>query len=158
MSTAGHTKRITVNAVVLTAYSVGNAVGPFIWQAKYKPRNRVPFIVISACSVASACLLLAIRQYLAAQNRKKGEQAAAGSGKEDKDDGVYITVTEDGKTVEKRVDRVCFILIRSPSPRQTLFTRGDLTMSLFRLSKISQIFRIQSSVTYFKMPRGTEEF
>ena len=36
--TAGHTKRITVNAVMLSAYCIGNAVAPFMWQAKYKPR------------------------------------------------------------------------------------------------------------------------
>lgn len=104
MSTSGHTKRITVNAVVLIAYSVGNAAGPFIWQAKYKPRNRVPFVIISACSVGSAVTLFAIRQYLASQNRKKDEQAAADGG-EEKYDEVYITVVEDGKTVERKVDK-----------------------------------------------------
>ena len=36
--TAGHTKRITVNAVMLSAYCIGNAVAPFMWQEKYKPR------------------------------------------------------------------------------------------------------------------------
>lgn len=36
--TAGHTKRVTVNAIMLIAYCIGNAAGPFMWQAKYKPR------------------------------------------------------------------------------------------------------------------------
>jgi len=36
--TAGHTKRVTVNAIMLSAYCIGNATGPFMWQAKYKPR------------------------------------------------------------------------------------------------------------------------
>ncbi|KAF9792773.1 MFS general substrate transporter [Thelephora terrestris] len=103
MSTSGHTKRITVNAIVLIAYAIGNAAGPFIWQSKYKPRNRVPFAIISACSVTSAFVLFVIRQYLASQNRKKDEQAA--SGEEDKYDEVYITVMEDGKAVEKKVDK-----------------------------------------------------
>jgi ACS family allantoate permease-like MFS transporter len=106
MSTSGHTKRITVNAVVLIAYSIGNAAGPFIWQAQYKPRNQVPFAIISACSVASAFTLFVTRQYLAHQNKKRDEEAAAGA-KEDKHDEVYITVMEDGKAVEKKVDRVC---------------------------------------------------
>lgn len=111
MSTSGHTKRITVNAIVLIAYSVGNAAGPFIWQAKYKPRNRVPFAIISACSAASAFILFITRQYLAYQNKKKEEGVATGSDKDDKYDEVYITVTEGGKILEKRVDRVRFILI-----------------------------------------------
>ncbi|KZP29608.1 MFS general substrate transporter [Athelia psychrophila] len=37
--TAGHTKRVTVNAIMLSAYCVGNAAAPFMWQAKYKPRE-----------------------------------------------------------------------------------------------------------------------
>jgi ACS family allantoate permease-like MFS transporter len=36
--TAGHTKKVTVNAIMLSAYCIGNAAGPFMWQAKYKPR------------------------------------------------------------------------------------------------------------------------
>ena len=106
MSTSGHTKRITVNAVVLIAYSVGNAAGPFIWQAQYKPRNQVPFAIISACSVASAFTLFVTRQYLAYQNKKRDDEAAAGATTGDKYDEIYITVMEDGKAVEKRVDRV----------------------------------------------------
>lgn len=36
--TAGHTKRVTVNAIMLIAYCLGNALGPFMWQEKYRPR------------------------------------------------------------------------------------------------------------------------
>jgi hypothetical protein len=36
--TAGHTKRVTVNAIMLSSYCIGNAAGPFMWQNKYKPR------------------------------------------------------------------------------------------------------------------------
>jgi ACS family allantoate permease-like MFS transporter len=36
--TAGHTKRITTNAVILCAYAIGNAAGPFMWKKKYQPR------------------------------------------------------------------------------------------------------------------------
>jgi ACS family allantoate permease-like MFS transporter len=107
MSTSGHTKRITVNAVVLIAYGIGNAAGPFIWQAKYRPRNQVPFAIITACSVASAFTLFVTRQYLAHQNKKRDEEDAAGANRESKQDEVYITVMEDGKAVEKKVDRVC---------------------------------------------------
>ena len=125
MSTAGHTKRVTANAVVLVAYSAGNAAGPFIWQAQYKPRNRVPFAIISACSLTSACILFVIRQYLAYQNKKRDEEAAAGAGTGDKYDEVYITVMEDGKAVEKKVDRVRFIFIH-PSSSDPFHTRANL--------------------------------
>ena len=36
--TAGHTKRVTTNAIMLIAYCVGNATAPFMWQEQYKPR------------------------------------------------------------------------------------------------------------------------
>lgn len=45
--TAGHTKRITVNAIMLSAYCIGNAVGPFMWQASYKPRSVL--VLLSLC-------------------------------------------------------------------------------------------------------------
>ena len=35
---AGHTKRVTTNAIMLVAYCVENAAGPFMWQAQYLPR------------------------------------------------------------------------------------------------------------------------
>ena len=37
-TTAGHTKRVITNAIMLSAYCIGNAVGPFMWKDKYKPR------------------------------------------------------------------------------------------------------------------------
>jgi ACS family allantoate permease-like MFS transporter len=106
MSTSGHTKRVTVNAVVLIAYNAGSAAGSFIWQEKYKPRNRVPFAIMSACSVVSGFTLFVTRQYLAYQNKRRDEEAAARTTTEDKYDEVYISVMEDGKAVEKKVDRV----------------------------------------------------
>ena len=35
---AGHTKKVTVNAIMLSAYCIGNSTGPLMWQAQYKPR------------------------------------------------------------------------------------------------------------------------
>lgn len=36
--TAGHSKRISTNAIVLIAYSIGNAAGPEMWKGQYQPR------------------------------------------------------------------------------------------------------------------------
>ena len=58
---AGHTKRmpiviflfclfkliffwiagITTNSIILSAYAIGNAAGPFMWKAKYQPRYAI---------------------------------------------------------------------------------------------------------------------
>ncbi|KAG9123380.1 hypothetical protein FRC07_015013 [Ceratobasidium sp. 392] len=37
-STAGHTKRSTTQAIMLSAFCLGNLIGPHMWQEKYKPR------------------------------------------------------------------------------------------------------------------------
>ena len=37
-TTAGHTKRVTMNAIMLIANCIGNAIGPQMWLAKFAPR------------------------------------------------------------------------------------------------------------------------
>ena len=69
--TAGHTKRVTVNAIMLIAYCVGNAAAPFMWQAKYQPRNHVPWTVICVCWAVSGALMLLLRWYLARENARR---------------------------------------------------------------------------------------
>ncbi|KIK53325.1 hypothetical protein GYMLUDRAFT_179067 [Collybiopsis luxurians FD-317 M1] len=73
-TTAGHTKKITMNTVMLIGYCIGNAVGPFMWQAKYKPRNHVPWIVIGVCYVVCSILLLTIRVSLKTENRRRNAE------------------------------------------------------------------------------------
>ncbi|KAI6160252.1 MFS general substrate transporter [Pisolithus thermaeus] len=36
--TAGHTKRVVTNAIILSAFCIGNIVGPLLWKVQYKPR------------------------------------------------------------------------------------------------------------------------
>ncbi|KAJ4475566.1 major facilitator superfamily domain-containing protein [Lentinula aciculospora] len=74
-TTAGHTKKVTMNAIMLCGYCIGNAVGPFMWQEKYKPRNHVPWIVIGVCYVVSIILLMIIRAYLASENRRRDAES-----------------------------------------------------------------------------------
>ncbi|KAI0937981.1 hypothetical protein AcV7_003300 [Taiwanofungus camphoratus] len=76
--TAGHTKKVTVNAIMLIAYCVGNAAGPFMWQSKYVPR----FI-------------------LARENKRRDAEPP-----DTTYDDVYIEVVlPDGKRVERKVEK-----------------------------------------------------
>ncbi|KAJ7127432.1 major facilitator superfamily domain-containing protein [Mycena crocata] len=91
--TAGHTKRVTTNAIVLGAYCVGNALGPLMWEAKYKPRNRIPWIVTAVCYAASMLILLVIRSMLIRENKRRD----ADSPVEDGYDKIFIQrLAEDG--------------------------------------------------------------
>ncbi|KAL0946783.1 hypothetical protein HGRIS_012956 [Hohenbuehelia grisea] len=99
--TAGHTKRTTTNAIVLSGYAIGNAVGPFMWQKRYQPRNHVPWTIIAVASAVSGILLLILRAMLAMENKRRDMEQH-----DDSFDDVYLTHVEaDGKTVEKKVDR-----------------------------------------------------
>ncbi|KAF7363716.1 hypothetical protein MSAN_01029400 [Mycena sanguinolenta] len=99
--TAGHTRRTTANAIMLVAYGLGNAVGPFMWKARYQPRNHVPWAIITACSVVSALLLLIIRYVYAAENKRRDISTE----KDNYDDYYIQEVQADGTLMEKKVDR-----------------------------------------------------
>ncbi|KAJ7286130.1 major facilitator superfamily domain-containing protein [Mycena rebaudengoi] len=99
--TAGHTRRTTANAIVLVSYGVGNAVGPFMWEKKYQPRNHLPWGIITGCSVICVILLLVIRFVYAAENKRRENSA-----EKDVFDEYYIPqIQADGTTIEKKVDR-----------------------------------------------------
>ncbi|PCH43306.1 MFS general substrate transporter [Wolfiporia cocos MD-104 SS10] len=99
--TAGHTKKVTVNAIMLIGYCVGNSAGPFMWQAQYVPRNHVPWTIIGICYVCCMFLLLAIRWLLASENRRRDREA-----RDTTYDGVYVEVVlADGSRVERKVEK-----------------------------------------------------
>ncbi|KAF9529884.1 MFS general substrate transporter [Crepidotus variabilis] len=99
--TAGHTKRVTTNAIMLSAYCIGNSAGPFMWQAKYKPRNHVPWIIIGVCYMACITLLLTIRTVLVRENKKRDEEL-----EDDTFDDVFIEKAgEGGEVVKVKVDK-----------------------------------------------------
>ncbi|KAF9558501.1 MFS general substrate transporter [Agrocybe pediades] len=99
--TAGHTKRITTNAIMLSAYCIGNSAGPFMWQAKYKPRNHVPWIIIGVCYLACMALLLIIRYLLSSENKRRDNEPV-----DDTYEDVYIErVGENGELEKVKVDK-----------------------------------------------------
>jgi len=99
--TAGHTKRVTVNAVILSSYCIGNAVGPFMWRAEYKPRNHIPWIIIGICNVSCMALLLIIRYVLSAENKRRDQEQLDNSY-----DDVYIErMGKDGQVERVKVDK-----------------------------------------------------
>ncbi|KAJ7809990.1 MFS general substrate transporter [Mycena olivaceomarginata] len=99
--TAGHTKRITSNTILLCAYCAGNSVAPQMWLAKYKPRNHVPWIVIACCYGFMIVLLVALRTYLVAENKRRDAE-----GVDDTYDNVYIQrATEDGGSEKVKIDK-----------------------------------------------------
>ncbi|KAF5343546.1 hypothetical protein D9758_012942 [Tetrapyrgos nigripes] len=99
--TAGHTKRITTNTIMLCAYCIGNAAAPFMWQEKYKPRNHVPWIIIGICYTSCMALVMTIRFVLNRENKKRDMEPH-----DDTYDDVYIErMGPEGKTEEVKVEK-----------------------------------------------------
>ncbi|KAH6885591.1 membrane transporter [Coprinopsis sp. MPI-PUGE-AT-0042] len=94
---AGHTKRITTNAIVLISAYLGLAVGPLMWKKKYQPRNRIPWIVVSISVFICALLLLWLRTVLHLENKRREREP-----KSTKYDKVFIKKTLDDGTVDKQ--------------------------------------------------------
>ncbi|KAI0032038.1 MFS general substrate transporter [Vararia minispora EC-137] len=98
-TTAGHTKKITVNAIMLCAYCVGNAAGPFMFQAKYQPRYHIPWIIIGICYAAGIVILIAIRMLLSHRNKVRATEP-----RDTTYDDVYVVRCDaDGNEVEVKV-------------------------------------------------------
>ncbi|KAF7309172.1 MFS general substrate transporter [Mycena kentingensis (nom. inval.)] len=101
--TAGHTKRVTTNAIMLGAYCVGNSAGPFMWQAQYKPRNHVPWTIIGVCYGCCMLLVLTIRQLLISENKRRDALTPTDA---DPYDDVYVErVGSDGAVERVKVDK-----------------------------------------------------
>ncbi|KAL6303391.1 major facilitator superfamily domain-containing protein [Sparassis latifolia] len=98
--TAGHTKRVTTNAIMLIAYCVGNAAGPFMWQSKYLPRNHIPWLIIGICYACCMVLLLIIRFLLVWENKRRDAEPP-----DTTYDEVYVELEVDGKRVERQVEK-----------------------------------------------------
>ncbi|KAF8073574.1 MFS general substrate transporter [Lyophyllum atratum] len=98
--TSGHTKKITVNAIALCAYCIGNSAGPFMWQSKYRPRNHLPWTVIGVCHVICIICLGTLRFHLARQNKLRDQEPV-----DHTYDDVYIERVVDGVLEKIKVDK-----------------------------------------------------
>ncbi|KAL4898200.1 MFS general substrate transporter [Aspergillus ambiguus] len=68
---AGHTKKVTVNSLILIGYCVGNIAGPQFFKSNQQPRYGLG---IGSCLVSFAILIamaVTMRFYLAWQNKKR---------------------------------------------------------------------------------------
>ncbi|KAJ7603805.1 major facilitator superfamily domain-containing protein [Roridomyces roridus] len=83
---AGHTKRVAANALINGAFSLGNIIGPQLFQAKDAPRYIPAKIVLLVTQIATAVIAAALRVYYGYQNRLRDErerrEREAGEGKE----------------------------------------------------------------------------
>lgn len=84
-TTSGHTKKLVLNAMWLIGYSVGQMVSPQWWKDKYKPKNRVPWIIILSSYCFQVVIILFLRWFLQRRNHIRDEAAKNATTEEEKD-------------------------------------------------------------------------
>ncbi|PVF93086.1 MFS general substrate transporter [Serendipita vermifera] len=84
-TTSGHTKKLTMHAMWLTGYSLGQMVSPQWWKNKYKPRNRVPWAILLTSLCCQVIIILTLRWYLNRCNKLRDAAAAAATTEEEKE-------------------------------------------------------------------------
>ncbi|KAG9082211.1 hypothetical protein FS749_007035 [Ceratobasidium sp. UAMH 11750] len=104
VTTAGHTKKLAVNAIFLVGYSLGQILCTQFWRAKYKPRNYVPWGINLCTYVVNIILILTIRYVLQKENRRR--DALQSSTDAAYEEHGYVERTDaDGRVVRQKVDR-----------------------------------------------------
>ena len=136
--TAGHTKRTTTNAILLIAYCIGNSAGPFMWQAKYAPRNYVPWGISAGCLTVCGITSLVLRWMLVRENALRDKEEYDSTY-----DDLYVEhVTPEGGSVRIKVPKV-----QNPPSLHTFGGQSDI-LFLHRNSWISRIDRTANSATF----------
>ncbi|TQV92020.1 allantoate permease [Cordyceps javanica] len=73
---AGNTKKVTVNALFLVSFGVGNIIGPLTFQDNDAPRYIPAKVTIVASSCAACVLTLVLMAYYFCENRRRDRVAA----------------------------------------------------------------------------------
>ena len=93
------------------AFSLGNAVGTQFWLDKYKPDNRIPWVIVLISSSCAIACTFAQRTLYARENRKrdsmKREALRAGTNFAVFEEYMMVETTDsDGKVHQRKVDKM----------------------------------------------------
>ncbi|CED84805.1 Permease of the major facilitator superfamily [Phaffia rhodozyma] len=99
--TAGHTKKVTTNAIMLIGYCLGNLCAPQMWKAEYSPKNTIPWIVILVCYTACPIIMLCIAYFLQKENRRRDTLPESEVASQD---NYMDEIQTDGTVISKKVD------------------------------------------------------
>ncbi|QEL59910.1 hypothetical protein CJJ09_001997 [Candidozyma auris] len=73
---AGHTKKVTVNAIFLIGYCVGNLIGPQTFMDKQAPEYNGAKIAMVVSGCAATVIMIVIWIIMAAENKRRDARAA----------------------------------------------------------------------------------
>jgi len=106
-TSAGHTKRTATNAIFLVGYALGQLLCTQFWRAQYRPRNYVPWAICMASYVGDIILLLSLRYYLNAENKRRDQLQAEMGKSELNDEFGYVELKDEstGQLVKRKVEK-----------------------------------------------------
>lgn len=70
-NTAGHTKKVTVNAMLLIGYCLGNFVGPFFFKSYQSPQYELGVGMMFFCLAVQICCIVGIGILFWMRNKRK---------------------------------------------------------------------------------------
>lgn len=73
---SGHTKKLTMNAIWILGFAVGQMVSPQPWREEYRPRNAIPWSVLMAAWGGQVVIIIIFYYYITRENRRRDERAA----------------------------------------------------------------------------------
>lgn len=76
-SYAGHTKKVSINAIVLMAYGASNIIGPLTFTGYTAPDYVPAKVAIMVCLAVAIVATLVLRYWYVRENTKRNREAAA---------------------------------------------------------------------------------
>lgn len=103
-NTAGHTKKVTMNAVLLMSFCLGNILGPLTFRTEDEPEYIPAKIALVATQAVAIVFILALRFYYVWENGRRDKNM---EGYDHEENSEFLDLT-DKENREFRVS--CFIL------------------------------------------------
>ncbi|KAI9741647.1 MAG: hypothetical protein M1834_000031 [Cirrosporium novae-zelandiae] len=110
-NTAGHTKKVTTNAILIIGYCLGNFIGPFFFLDDQAPTYGLGVGMMFFCIVVQVLSILGIWGVLWRRNRRRGREVVEGSEQQARDEAL-LDLTD----WQKKYFKVSFYLF-IPLPR-----------------------------------------
>ena len=73
---SGHTKKLTMNAIWILGFAVGQMVSPQPWKEEYRPRSTIPWSILMAAWGGQLIIIIIFYYYLQWENKTRDERAA----------------------------------------------------------------------------------
>lgn len=108
-NTAGHTKKITTNALLLIGYCLGNFIGPFFFKTDQAPTYNLGVGMMFFCVALQVICLVGIGMLFWVRNKKRSSFVSASRTDEYSTARMYEMGLQDATDLENTYFKVCLV-------------------------------------------------